>query len=237
MDFPTPARVESTRTVRQRCSPASDRFRYFEVTPLKLLSCPRDVQIVEVDAWTQTVLFDVASETRGPAYAKEEVLDDTEPCRAALAGDASLAVPRAVRRAWLALDKEWGRPLAALIAHRHPSTSGFNLNRSDLLVCAAVEDETLADLVNQLISAATDTYADFPPGYIPVVADDRIARVLRLRGDRIAQFDDRLRPAPTINSVVFGQGQPHACVVYPTQVVEVDDLLRIYSVGIPDLHH
>ena len=32
-------------------------------------------------------------------------------------------------------------------------------------------------------------------------------------------------------------GQPHAGVVYPTQVVDAGDQLRIYSVGTPDLHH
>ena len=38
--------------------------------------------------------------------------------------------------------------------------------------------------MTRLISAATETYDDFSPGFIPLVADDRAARVLWLRGDQ-----------------------------------------------------
>ena len=76
--------------------------------------------------------------------------------------------------------------MGALIAYRGPAGSNFGLleNRVDLLVSEEVEDERLEDVAAQLISAATETYDDFSPGFIPLVADDRAARVLRLRGDR-----------------------------------------------------
>jgi hypothetical protein len=166
-----------------------DCYNYLEVTPLKLSTCPEEIQVVEVDAWSQAELYDLAVETRGQVYADAEELDGTDFNLSKVDAEYQEVGLRRYRRAWLALDRESGRRLGAIIAYRGPL--GFNFSflesRADLLVSADVQDDRLADVVNQLISAATETYEDFSPGFIPVVADDRVAQVLKLRGDRLVR--------------------------------------------------
>jgi hypothetical protein len=165
---------------------AAEQLNYMEVTPLKLLVCPEDIKVVEINAYTQSWLYELAVQTRGEVWAIAEELDSI---------DCNLPEPDAeyqqmglchYRRAWLALDPDSGRSLGALISCRSPAGSIFGLleNRADLLVSEQVEDERLEDVVTQLISVAAETYDDFPPGFIPLVADNRAARVLWLRGDQ-----------------------------------------------------
>ena len=96
---------------------------------------------------------------------------------------------RRYRRVWLALDEQTDEPLAALVVYRGPLGFNFSFleNRSDLLVAADVEEECLGGIAASLIAAASEEYADFEPGFIPVIADDRTARVLELRGDKIVR--------------------------------------------------
>jgi len=165
---------------------AAGPLNYVEVTPLKLSACPEDIQVVEINAYTQEDLYELGVQTRGELYASAEGLDAVDFNWSELDAEYQEMGLRHYRRAWLALDRESGRSLGALIAHRGPAGCNFGLleNRADLLVSEEVEDERLEDVVVHLISAATETYDDFSPGFIPLATDDRAARVLRLRGDR-----------------------------------------------------
>jgi hypothetical protein len=181
---------------------AADRLSYMEVTPLKLLACPEDIQVVEVDAHAQFTLYELAVQTRGEVYAIAEELDSVDFVLSELDAEYQQVGLRRYRRAWLALDRESGRSLGALIANRGPTGSSFGRmeNRADLILSEHVEDEGVEDIVIQLISAAAETYDDFPPGVIPVVADDRAARVLWLRGDQHvdAFFGEAGRPTEVV---------------------------------------
>jgi hypothetical protein len=167
---------------------AVDCFNYVEVTPLAAEACVSQFQVVECTAATQAELYELAVETRGKVYAQAEELD----------GDLNLTELdevyqevglRRYRRVWLARDKSNGRVVAALVAYRGPLGFNFSFleNRADLLIRDEVADEQLGQITAGLIAAASAEYADFEPGFIPVIADDRAARALELRGDKIVR--------------------------------------------------
>src|SRR5210317_822938 len=56
----------------------AEHLNYVEVTPLKLSTCPEDIQVAEIDAYTQFWLYELAVQTRGEIYASAEELDSVD---------------------------------------------------------------------------------------------------------------------------------------------------------------
>ena len=92
---------------------------------------------------------------------------------------------RRYRRIWVVLDR-FGDIVAALIGYRGPLGLNFSFleNRADLLIAPDATEVEAGNATCSLIAAASEEYADFAPGYIPVVACERGSRILENRGDQ-----------------------------------------------------
>ena len=89
------------------------------------------------------------------------------------------------RRIGVAMNR-FGQIVAALLVYRGPLGLNFSFleNRADLLLCPEASDEDTAKAVQNLVSAASRQYRDFAPGYMPVIACDRGARLLEQQAQR-----------------------------------------------------
>ncbi len=80
------------------------------------------------------------------------------------------------RFAYLAVDHN-SKPIAAAVGHR--SSFGISLrlleNRIDLFIDDEREMETVTQAVQALLKACVDQYADFPPGFLPILLDQNTA--------------------------------------------------------------
>jgi hypothetical protein len=86
------------------------------------------------------------------------------------------------RRGWLAHHD--GRLVAALVAYRGPLGLNYSFieNRADLLVAPECSPQQVVAVTRQLVAAASDTYRDFRPGYVPLFVDERCAPLLAATG-------------------------------------------------------
>lgn len=148
------------------------------------VSAPRSagISISELDGVTQPELFELAAASRGRVYATAEGFADED---FALAGIDRLYRRVGLfrhRRAFLA--REGGELVAALVAYRGPLGLNYSFieNRAELLVAASASARSIASATRALIDAASDTYAGFSPGYIPLFVDQVSAPALACAG-------------------------------------------------------
>jgi hypothetical protein len=86
------------------------------------------------------------------------------------------------RRGWLAHHD--GKLVAALVAYRGPLGLNYSFieNRADLLVAPLCPPQQIVAVTRQLVAAASDTYSDFRPGYVPLFVDERCTPLLTSAG-------------------------------------------------------
>ncbi len=129
-------------------------------------------------------IYDLASRLRGRLYADGEELGSDDLGLEAL-DEIYRSVGLSRRRfVWLAFCPPYSEPVGAAIAYRGPLGLNLSLleNRCDLLVDSRLDDQDFVSVCKALMKSGAVAYADFPLGYIPVVADDRCAGILTCCG-------------------------------------------------------
>lgn len=113
-------------------------------------------------------LLELASAARHPAFPAAVSLA-SDPCLAVIDRRYRLVGLRRYRRIWTVRDRQ-GRRLGAALAHRGPVGLNFSFleNRCDLLLASSPPD-VAAEASSALLGAAAAAYADFLPGFIPVL--------------------------------------------------------------------
>jgi hypothetical protein len=139
-------------------------------------------QISAVSTSNQPALRSLAAQLRGHAFVIAEGLDEDD-----FELDRIDQAYRRVglfryRRGWLA--HAGGELLAALVAHRGPLGLNYSFieNRAELLVAPGCPPQQIVAIARQLVAAASDSYRDFRPGYVPLFADGRCAPLLAAAG-------------------------------------------------------
>jgi hypothetical protein len=105
---------------------------------------------------------------------------------------------RRYRRIWLAQSRS-GKSLGAALAHRGPLGLNFSLleNRCDLVLDVTLPVEEATEVAVVLLAAAADAYADFVPGFLPVVTPRiQVGPAIALGGSAVESFGQNnwLRP-------------------------------------------
>lgn len=161
-----------------------DCYNYFAVKPENRRVFGNGIRIVPCNARNADALADFARDIKGDVYVQAEDLDTGDVEMTAIDEIYRDAGMRRYRRAWLAVDVR-DQVVAALIAYRGPLGLNFSFleNRADLLIRPGASDATVQAAVEDLVTTASSAYADFEPGYIPVIACDKGAAALTQRGD------------------------------------------------------
>jgi hypothetical protein len=150
-------------------------------------SSDRAIRLQPISSTNRQALYDLAVSSRGPVYAHGEellhsdiLLDEVD----ALYQEIGL---RRYRRGWLAYLPHRSQPVGAVVAYRASLGLNFSFleNRADLLIDSSATLSETSDLVTALLGAVSSQYADFAPGFIPVVADDPTAAVLAALGGEL----------------------------------------------------
>jgi hypothetical protein len=131
-----------------------------------------------VSASNQRELRELACQLRGRAYALGEGFDEDDFGLSQIDRLYRRVGLFRYRRGWLAHHD--GQLVAALVAYRGPLGLNYSFieNRADLLVSHACPSELIVPVTRQLVAAASDTYRDFRPGYVPLFVDERCAPLL-----------------------------------------------------------
>jgi len=113
-------------------------------------------------------LLELASAARHPGFPAAVSLA-SDPCLAVIDRRYRLVGLRRYRRIWTVRDRR-GRLLGAALAHRGPIGLNFSFleNRCDLLLASSPPD-VAAEASAAVLGAAVDAYADFLPGFMPVL--------------------------------------------------------------------
>lgn len=137
---------------------------------------------LEVDPRSPERLARLAEATRGRVHVTAEGLAGPDFALTATDRLYQTVGLRRYRRAWLIEDASG--PRAALVAYRGPLGLNFSYleNRADLLVAPDCTPEERVELTASLVATASAEYADFAPGFIPMVADEETAATLTRAG-------------------------------------------------------
>jgi hypothetical protein len=151
-------------------------FQYLAV-PLRAPSEAPGVTVVPCVDGAGSGLLDLAVRARGRVYATAEELDQEDLLLDRL-DDVYRAVGlRRYRRIWLAMMDGHDAPVGAAIAYRGPL--GFNLsfleNRCEVLLDPALTGDRAGSVARALVGMAAPAYADFRPGWMPLVVDAFLA--------------------------------------------------------------
>ena len=159
----------------------SNLITVFEV-PRRAFAPSRSVSVQELSVANQHELTALATSARGVVYAAGEGFGAPDFGLAELDRQYRRVGLFRYRRAWLAYDR--GEPVAALVAHRGPLGLNYSFieNRADLLVASRCPATTLIKATTALVSAASECYADFRPGYLPLFVDELSAPTLSSAG-------------------------------------------------------
>lgn len=168
---------------------------YSSVATFDLLACPLNCEKTTSDAsiitdarnGRESGLYQLAEQTRGRVYAQaEELAHDDLLLDSADQLYARVGLRR-YRRVWLAMLPGHDLPVGAAIAYRGPLGFNFSFleNRCDLLLSPLLTQEQIADVALPLLAAAATAYVDFPPGAIPLIADDRATAVVQGAGGQL----------------------------------------------------
>ena len=138
--------------------------------------------ISEVSATSQRQLRDLAVSLRGHPFVLAEGLDDSDFALNRVNCLYQHAGLFRHRRGWLAHHD--GVLVAALVAYRGPLGLNYSFieNRADLLVASTCPAELVVAVTGQLVAAASETYRDFRPGYVPLFVGERRAPLLAAAG-------------------------------------------------------
>lgn len=149
----------------------------FEV-PLQGIPLSSSCSVQRVESSNQARLAELAAAARGSVYVAAEEIADPDFAMSRLDRLYRRVGLFRFRRAWLARAR--GELVAALVAYRGPLGLNYSFieNRADLLIDPTSSDGELLAATHALVRAATDCYADFRPGYIPLCVDERWSRAL-----------------------------------------------------------
>jgi hypothetical protein len=152
----------------------------FEVPLLRAEAGPADISAVS--ASNQRELSGLAGQLRGHAHVVAEGLDEEDFGLARIDNVYRRVGLFRYRRGWLAHHD--GKLVAALVTYRGPLGLNYSFieNRADLLVAPQCPPQHIVAVTRQLVAAASDTYGDFRPGYVPLFVDERNAPLLRSAG-------------------------------------------------------
>ncbi len=174
---PYPNRLYSraTRDIGSSCS-SIRVYNYLAVNPDRLKEHLTTKFISEEAKTGSLELFELACETRGHIYATGEGLANADISHSALHKLFQTVGLTRQRKVVLLYRPVEEVPVGAAIAYRGPL--GFNLslieNRCDILLGDSVMNDEILPAIATLIDGVRDRYDGFPPGYIPVIGDNKV---------------------------------------------------------------
>lgn len=185
-----PARIFGATTTN--LGPSLSTVSALNLVDLRLPFTSRQTS-VEVTSTNQngncSGLYELAKRARGKVYAEAEELDHDDIELDRLDQIYTRVGLRRYRRIWLAWNSGSETPVGAALVYRGPL--GLNLsfleNRCDLLLAPSLKDQELLEIIVPLLSHAAANYEDFPPAFIPVVAETRALQSLRAIGGEITR--------------------------------------------------
>jgi hypothetical protein len=140
-------------------------------------------------------LWDMAVSTRGWIYAVAEELAHPDLQLQAVDERYARVGLRRFRRVWTAHRSGDERALGAIVAYRGPLGLNFSFleNRCDLMIRPDLDESARLEVVRALLHAAVDTYHDFLPKQLFVVADaSSRSDLARLDGTLIRRYADSI---------------------------------------------
>ena len=143
---------------------------------MPLTLCPRpNLQFVCRIASTQDQhdICQLATTARSPVFVTAEGLDQNDLTLVAVDELYKTVGLRRYRIIVIAQRPSDGSTVGVALAYRGPLGFSFSFleNRCDLIVSPALSDSDRRSAVSCLLAEAANHYADFQPGYIPIVAD------------------------------------------------------------------
>lgn len=143
-------------------------------TPHSALRTP-NIRVAHAD--DIALVVELASRVCSPVYVQAEGLDQE-----GLALDALNALYQKVglsryRRVFIAQSPDWDTLAGMALVYRGPLGFNFSFleNRCALILEPVLPQAQRATVIAALLSAAAETYAGFPPGFIPIVIDKAYA--------------------------------------------------------------
>lgn len=141
-------------------------------------------ELVSVNEECRQLLVELALQCRGFVYVEAEGLDQEDLLLERLDADYGKVGLRRYRRIWIVNDPKTGQAIAAAIAYRGPLGLNFSFleSRCDLLLNPAAEPSEIRNLIPDLIAHAAQAYADFSPGFMPIVSPHEVTPLLEETG-------------------------------------------------------
>ncbi|MEE8388542.1 MAG: hypothetical protein V3R65_08195 [Acidiferrobacterales bacterium] len=151
-------------------------YNYLAVNPNNLKKHLTTKFISEEVTTGSPELFELACETRGHIYATGEGLANSDISLSALHKLFQTVGLTRQRKVVLLYRPVEDVPVGAAIAYRGPL--GFNLslieNRCDILLGHGLTNDEILPAIATLVDGVRDRYEGFPPGYIPVIGDNKV---------------------------------------------------------------
>lgn len=169
---------------------ASLLYSYLAV-PLTAGSAEHGVRIVPCQQGPSPQLLDLVLRTRGAVYADSEQIVEGDLALAAVDSLYQRVGLRRTRRVWLAFIPGHERAVGAVLAYRGPLGLNFSFleNRCDLMLRPGLSAAEANLTTRALLHAVAPAYADFRPGFIPVVTDEqRASLVLALGAQQLRTY-------------------------------------------------
>jgi hypothetical protein len=164
--------------IQARCGrdqAAVHAYSYLALPLSQPLPGPGGVSVRQLPSRRSAALAELVRSARGQVYLSAEGLDGEDLNLEGLDDLYRRAGLRRYRRAYVAEIDGWPELAGALIVYRGPLGLNFSFleNRAEVMTAPGLPDWQAALVATALVTAARPAYADFEPGYVPVVAADR----------------------------------------------------------------
>jgi hypothetical protein len=157
---------------------------YFTIYPDNLPTSIAKIKIVEAKNKDKKTIYDFAKQAVGDIYAQAEDLHAKDLFLDEL--NENFAKVGLFRKRFfkLAYLPSQDQPVGLAMAYRGPLGLNVSLleNRCDLIIDPTLNEEDFIEVACALIKSIQDIYNDFELDYLPIMANDRLARLLILRG-------------------------------------------------------
>jgi hypothetical protein len=188
--FPAPVFGTLLRSVGNSLA-TMDTYDYVAFTP-RAHSPSSRVTVVAVDPANRDhveQLRHLALATRGAVYVEAEDLNHEDLLLDGVDQMYARVGLRRYRRIFLAYLSGIDAPIAGVIAYRGPLGLNFSFieNRTDLLIPASGDHESMSVAIVSLMNAVQPTYANFEAPFIPVITPTVATPVLLQHGGKLVR--------------------------------------------------
>jgi len=182
-------------------------FNYIEFPLKKINLLSAEFRIVQYQPQHKTAFEQFLLRERGKAFLEGEDLNSDDITLQGINKLYQQVGLERYRQIWLIFDTTNNQLLGVAIAYKGPIGLNFSFleNRCELIIHSGLNGHSAKVVIALLVKAVTPQYQDFLPQFIPILADDKVAKQLvDFGGQLIRQYTQHLWTRPGFEAWYFG---------------------------------